>query len=132
MRAAVKGVKVAAPLLATLAVTLLNPQVYLDTLVMLGVVGALQESPGGFFIGATLASFGWFFGLVAAASLLPVAVAGPIMGAVTDRSDIKRAFRWVSVGLLVCPVLMLGAMAAGVLVMWVIFWPWEIKFYIHF
>ncbi|WP_192036749.1 LysE family transporter [Halomonas sp. YLGW01] len=64
-------------LLATLAVTLLNPQVYLDTLVMLGVVGALQESPGGFFIGAALASFGWFFGLVAAASWLAPRLESP-------------------------------------------------------
>jgi L-lysine exporter family protein LysE/ArgO len=71
-------------LLATLAVTLLNPQVYLDTLVMLGVVGALQESPGGFFIGAALASFGWFFGLVAAASWLAPKLANPKAWRVID------------------------------------------------
>ena len=41
--------------LATLAVTLLNPQVYLDTLVMLGAIGSLQESPVGFYVGATIA-----------------------------------------------------------------------------
>lgn len=56
-----------------------------------------------------------FVGLVAAASLLPVAVAGPIMGAITDRADIRRAFLWVSSGLLISPVLLLGVMAAGVL-----------------
>ncbi|WP_136255015.1 LysE/ArgO family amino acid transporter [Onishia niordana] len=69
---------------ATLAVTLLNPQVYLDTLVMLGVVGALQESPGGFFMGAALASFGWFFGLVAAASWLAPRLASPKAWRVID------------------------------------------------
>ncbi|GGX92859.1 transporter [Litchfieldella qijiaojingensis] len=57
-------------LAATLAVTLLNPQVYLDTVVMLGAIGAVQPSPMGFFIGAAMASFGWFFGLVAAAGWL--------------------------------------------------------------
>lgn len=56
-----------------------------------------------------------FVGLVAACSLLPVAVAGPIMGAVTDRADIRQAFRRVSAGLLVCPLLLLGVMQAGVL-----------------
>lgn len=71
-------------LLATLAVTLLNPQVYLDTLVMLGIVGAVQESPGGFFIGAALASFGWFFGLVAAASWLAPKLANPRAWRVID------------------------------------------------
>ncbi|WP_458526803.1 LysE/ArgO family amino acid transporter [Onishia taeanensis] len=71
-------------LVATLAVTLLNPQVYLDTLVMLGVVGALQESPGGFFIGAAFASFGWFFGLVAAASWLAPRLESPRAWRVID------------------------------------------------
>lgn len=56
-----------------------------------------------------------FVGLVAAASLLPVAVAGPVMGAVTDRSDIRRAFRMVSAGLIVCPVLLLAALGLRVL-----------------
>ncbi|MFY0990447.1 LysE/ArgO family amino acid transporter [Halomonas sp. C05BenzN] len=59
-----------AALVATLAVTLLNPQVYLETVVLLGAIGAVQPSPLGFFIGASLASFGWFFGLVAAAGWL--------------------------------------------------------------
>ncbi|QTP54843.1 LysE family transporter [Billgrantia sulfidoxydans] len=57
-------------LAATLAVTLFNPQVYLETVVLLGAIGAVQPSPWGFFIGAAMASFGWFFGLVAAAGWL--------------------------------------------------------------
>lgn len=57
-----------AALAATLAVTLLNPQVYLETVVLLGAIGAVQSSPWGFFVGAAMASFGWFFGLAGAAS----------------------------------------------------------------
>ncbi|TVU70614.1 MULTISPECIES: LysE/ArgO family amino acid transporter [Cobetia] len=62
---------------ATLAITLLNPQVYLDTLVMLGAIGAQQTSPVGFIIGASLASSGWFFGLVAGAGWLAPRLTSP-------------------------------------------------------
>lgn len=51
-------------ILAALGVTLLNPHVYLDTLVMLGVIGGQQPSPIGFVLGASLASLLWFFSLV--------------------------------------------------------------------
>lgn len=44
----------------TLAVTLLNPHVYLDTLLLVGSVGAQQASRGMFVGGAALASAGWF------------------------------------------------------------------------
>lgn len=54
----------------TLAVTLLNPQVYLDTLIMLGAIGAVQAEPVAFYAGAVLASCLWFFSLVAAAGWL--------------------------------------------------------------
>lgn len=64
-------------LAATLAVTLLNPQVYLDTLVMLGAIGAQQPSPESFIVGASLASFGWFFGLVACAGWLAPRLTSP-------------------------------------------------------
>lgn len=50
--------------IATLGVTLLNPHVYLDTVVMLGVIGSQQPEPAGFVVGASLASLLWFFGLV--------------------------------------------------------------------
>ncbi|WP_136067237.1 LysE/ArgO family amino acid transporter [Modicisalibacter radicis] len=55
---------------ATLAVTLLNPQVYLDTLIMLGAIGAVQAEPVAFYAGAVAASCLWFFSLVAAAGWL--------------------------------------------------------------
>ncbi|WP_163557995.1 LysE family transporter [Halomonas sp. NO4] len=47
-------------LLATLAVTVLNPQVYLDTLLLIPAVGAQQESAGVFLAGAGSASVVWF------------------------------------------------------------------------
>lgn len=47
-------------LLATLAVTVLNPQVYLDTLLLIPSVGAQQESAGLFLAGAAGASVTWF------------------------------------------------------------------------
>ncbi|SFH16628.1 LysE/ArgO family amino acid transporter [Modicisalibacter xianhensis] len=71
-------------IVATLAVTLLNPQVYLDTLVMLGAIGAAQASPLGFYLGASIASFAWFFGLVAAAGWLAPRLASPWVWRVID------------------------------------------------
>ncbi|PXX90404.1 lysine transporter LysE [Marinobacter vulgaris] len=50
--------------LTTLAVTLLNPQVYLDTLLLIPAIGAQQESPAVFVAGASSASVLWF-GLLA-------------------------------------------------------------------
>ncbi len=62
-------------LMATLALTLLNPHVYLDTVVVLGSVGAQFE--GGerlaFTVGTVMASVVWFYGLaVGAAKLAPI------------------------------------------------------------
>ncbi|RQP24006.1 LysE/ArgO family amino acid transporter [Piscinibacter terrae] len=51
---------------ATLALTYLNPHVYLDTVVLLGSVGAQQPDPsarGAFAVGAGLASLMWFTAL---------------------------------------------------------------------
>ncbi len=59
-------------LLATLAFSLLNPHVYLDTVVLIGSVAA-QESLEGralFALGASIASIIWFFGLAYGASHL--------------------------------------------------------------
>ncbi|TVP87511.1 MAG: lysine transporter LysE [Pseudomonadaceae bacterium] len=55
---------------ATLAITLLNPHVYLDTVVLIGGVGAQQTSPWAYALGATLGSAIWFTGLTAGAPLL--------------------------------------------------------------
>ncbi|PTY35899.1 hypothetical protein BGP77_00800 [Saccharospirillum sp. MSK14-1] len=46
-----------------LAISLLNPHVYLDTVVLIGSVGAQQTSPGLYALGASLASLCWFTAL---------------------------------------------------------------------
>lgn len=56
-----KSLKVA--LLTTLAVTWLNPHAYLDTLVLVGGVGAQQDRPLIFVWGAVSASITWFLTL---------------------------------------------------------------------
>ncbi|WP_407331308.1 LysE/ArgO family amino acid transporter [Enterovibrio sp. 27052020O] len=61
--------------LSTLAVTLLNPHVYLDTVVVLGSIGGQLESAqrNAFAFGTVLASFVWFYGIaLGAAKLSPV------------------------------------------------------------
>lgn len=58
--------------LTTLAVTLLNPHVYLDTLVLMGSISGqipLDQRPW-FGVGAALASFVWFFALSLGGNLL--------------------------------------------------------------
>ncbi|QOR38633.1 LysE family transporter [Billgrantia diversa] len=84
-----------AALAATLAVTLLNPQVYLETVVLLGAIGAVQPSPLGFFIGAAMASFGWFFGLAAAAGWLAPRLASPRVWRAIDLA-IGLILAWVA------------------------------------
>ncbi len=59
-----------AVLLATLAVTLLNPHVYLDTVVLIGSIGAQQSWPLLFALGAASASIIWFFSLALGAARL--------------------------------------------------------------
>lgn len=54
-----------AVIVTTLAVTLLNPHVYLDTVVILGSVGSqfsTEEKPG-YLLGLMFASIFWFYGL---------------------------------------------------------------------
>jgi L-lysine exporter family protein LysE/ArgO len=61
-----------AVLLATLGVTFLNPQTYLDTIVLLGAIGGQFEGHGRFVFGAgaITASLMWFFTLCFGARLL--------------------------------------------------------------
>lgn len=61
-------------ILTTLAITLLNPHVYLDTLVIIGGIGGTlgSEEKHWFLLGAVFASFIWFFGLgYASKKLIP-------------------------------------------------------------
>lgn len=57
-------------LLAALAVTLLNPHVYLDTVLLIGSLGAQQSVPGAYALGAASASLLWFLCLALGAAWL--------------------------------------------------------------
>jgi len=63
--------------LTALAITLLNPHVYLDTVVLIGGVGTLQPQPGWFTVGACLASLIWFSSLTALAPKLKTVLSSP-------------------------------------------------------
>ena len=58
-------------------ISLLNPHVYLDTVVLIGSVGARQSSPLLFALGASFASFLWFSTLVIGAGKLRRLLSSP-------------------------------------------------------
>jgi len=66
-----------AVLLSALAVTLLNPHVYLDTVLLIGSLGAQQSVPGAYVAGAASASLMWFFTLALGAAWLAPWLARP-------------------------------------------------------
>lgn len=66
-----------AVLLTTLAVTLLNPHVYLDTVLLIGSLGAQQAVPGAYALGAASASLLWFSTLAIGAAWLAPWLARP-------------------------------------------------------
>ncbi len=66
-----------AVLLSALAVTLLNPHVYLDTVLLIGSLGAQQPMPGAYALGAASASLLWFFSLALGAAWLAPWLARP-------------------------------------------------------
>ncbi|MDQ2090524.1 MFS transporter [Marimonas arenosa] len=85
-------------------------------------VGAVAGVNGNWIFRVLLSWLAWdltgsasFVGLVAALSLAPVAFTAPFFGALTDRTPILVAYRWVSIGLLACPAALLALMLAGVL-----------------
>ena len=61
----------------TLALTWLNPHVYLDTVLLIGSLGAQQSVPGAYVIGAASASLLWFFTLALGAAWLAPWLARP-------------------------------------------------------
>ncbi|MDI9246023.1 LysE family transporter [Marinobacter sp. CHS3-4] len=67
-----------AVVMTTLAVTLLNPQVYLDTLLLIPSIGAQQGSQVAFFAGASTASVLWFSALGLAGAALSPWLARPL------------------------------------------------------
>lgn len=66
-----------AVLLTALAVTLLNPHVYLDTVLLIGSLGAQQTVPGAYVAGAASASLLWFSALALGAAWLAPWLARP-------------------------------------------------------
>ena len=73
-----------AVLLAALAVTLLNPHVYLDTVLLIGSLGAQQAAPGAYAMGAASASLLWFFTLALGAAWLAPWLARPATWRLVD------------------------------------------------
>ncbi len=70
--------------LTALALTWLNPHVYLDTVVLLGSVASNQSSPWAFAVGAMVASVVWFAGLGFGAQVLRPLFARPAAWRVFD------------------------------------------------
>ena len=71
-------------LLTLLALTFLNPHVYLDTLVLLGSISAQYEDRMAFGLGAVLASLVFFFSLGYGARLLQPVFAKPLSWRILD------------------------------------------------
>lgn len=71
-------------LMAALAVTLLNPHVYLDTVLLIGSLGAQQAAPGAYAMGAASASLIWFFTLALGAAWLAPWLARPATWRLVD------------------------------------------------
>ncbi|MDP2698060.1 LysE/ArgO family amino acid transporter [Thalassospira sp.] len=88
---------------ATLAVTLLNPHVYLDTVVMLGGIGGQYPAEQRllFALGAMTASFIWFFAIALGASWLAPHVARPITWKIVD--GLTCAVMWLVAWGLIAP-----------------------------
>ncbi|HSC83260.1 MAG TPA: LysE/ArgO family amino acid transporter [Pseudomonas sp.] len=81
-----------AVLLAALAVTLLNPHVYLDTVLLIGSLGAQQPVPGAYAMGAASASLIWFFSLALGAAWLAPWLARPATWRLLDLSVAAMMF----------------------------------------
>lgn len=77
MPAGDKGISLKAAVLTCLALTWLNPHVYLDTVILLGSVSAQYDDKFSFGIGAVSASFVFFFTLGYGARLLTPIFASP-------------------------------------------------------
>lgn len=71
-------------LLTVLALTWLNPHVYLDTVVLIGSISAQYPDRLGFALGAMTASFTFFFALGYGAGLLAPVFARPLAWRVLD------------------------------------------------
>lgn len=90
---------------AMLAVSLLNPHVYLDTVVLLGSIGGQLSWDGriAFFLGAAIASTVWFFGIAWGAHALSPIFRRPAMSRGLD--GFVAIVMWVIAGLLLAGAL---------------------------
>ena len=70
--------------LTALGITLLNPHVYLDTVVLIGSLANADPSPIAFTVGACLASLFWFSALTAFAPKLKVFLSSPLRWRIFD------------------------------------------------
>ena len=88
-------------MLATLAVSLLNPHVYLDTVVLLGSLAAQYEPAlrAWFTAGAMFASAVWFAGLGFGARLLAPVFVRPAAWRVLDIA-VGLIMWWIAIGLI--------------------------------
>ena len=76
---------VAAVALAVLGLTFLNPHVYLDTILLVGTIGASFGADRWWFaLGAAIASVAWFSGLGFGARLLSPLMARPVTWRILD------------------------------------------------
>jgi L-lysine exporter family protein LysE/ArgO len=91
-----------AVLLSALAVTLLNPHVYLDTVLLIGSLGAQQTEPGAYVVGAASASLLWFTTLAVGAAWLAPWLARPATWRLLDLLVAIMMFS-VAVQLIVAP-----------------------------
>lgn len=71
-------------MLSALAVTLLNPHVYLDTVLLIGSLGAQQSVPGAYVVGAASASLLWFSALAFGGAWLAPWLARPTTWRILD------------------------------------------------
>ncbi|KZX98742.1 MULTISPECIES: LysE/ArgO family amino acid transporter [unclassified Sulfitobacter] len=78
------GTSLRRAILTLLALTWLNPHVYLDTVVLLGSISAQYPDRLAFGVGAVLASFAFFFALGYGARLLSPLFARPVSWRVLD------------------------------------------------
>ncbi|WP_019531582.1 LysE/ArgO family amino acid transporter [Dasania marina] len=89
-----------AAILATLAISLLNPHVYLDTVMLIGSVGGQFQglAQTSFIVGAAMASIIWFFSLAWGAQFLAPLFASSWSWRVLDLSVCVFMW-WVAAGL---------------------------------
>jgi L-lysine exporter family protein LysE/ArgO len=71
-------------MLSALVVTLLNPHVYLDTVLLIGSLGAQQSVPGAYVVGAASASLLWFSALAFGGAWLAPWLARPATWRILD------------------------------------------------